>query len=173
LRTSKKTLSLCAALIAFLSLGGCASGYSTRDGETQTEAPGFGRHNTPSETMIVDALVRDGQLARGCVMQQAPSSDLVNVQPVELNGDQSSEYIVEGVHSCTCAAQRCYYWVYGIQQKRLRLLAAVEADFVEAGLTRTNGWRDLMVYSAYGGNRAPIIYEFDGASYANSAGVRR
>jgi len=139
----------------------------------QNEAQGQLGGLAPSKTLIVDALVRDGQLARACVMQQASRRDLVDVKSVDLNDDKSSEYMVEGVHSCACGAQRCYFWVYAIQHNQLKLLAGVEADSVEVGRARTNGFRDLMVFNAYGGNVRPITLKFDGASYTDTSPIRR
>lgn len=173
LRTSDKTLTPCAVLVALLFLTACTTVNLPRNGASQSEVQGIGGLSAASETAIVDALVRDGQLDRACVNQQASSGDLVEVQAVDLNADESPEYVVEGLHTCACGAQRCYYWVYANQQNRLKLLAGVEANFLEAGRTRTNGFRDLIVYNAYGGRTQPIVYKFDGASYAGTSRTRK
>lgn len=170
---TSKTLTVCAFLLGFVSLAACTSVNSTRNGANPPEVQWKVSGIAPSRTMIVDALVRDGQLARGCVEQQAKASDLIGVQPVDLNGDGASEYLVEGQHSCACGAQRCYYWVYAVQQNKLKLLAIVEANSVEEGTAKTNGFTDLMVYNAYGGNMRPVTLKFDGASYTDTSPIRR
>jgi hypothetical protein len=121
-----------------------------------------------SREAIVDALVRDGQLSKACVREDPPKEVLIDMRLVDLNSDGVSEYFVEGMRSCACGAQRCYYWVYAQEGRALRLIMVAQGDRVDIGAERTNGYKDLIVTYSYRGKVSKTTLHFKGASYTET-----
>lgn len=153
------------------------STYRETEGTTQTSAgiPAeykqhpIGELQVPAPTEvvndIVEAMVRDNEIAGSCVAEQQDKAGIANVMMVDLNNDGRYEFVVEGNPPCAYGARRPMYWVYKkIDDGYQLLVSAGQLDSVSVSDQMTNGYRDIAVVVA-GANVDQFSLRFDGYMY--------
>ena len=85
-------------------------------------------------------------------------------EEVDLNGDGINEYLVGFKNSYFCGSGGCTYYLLHNSGSVITVFTVSEAPFIAMVTSKTNGWRDIVVYS----NGALRQLKFDGKTYPSN-----
>lgn len=95
-----------------------------------------------------------------------PDQRVFQYEEVDLNGDNTKEYLVGFKNSYFCGSGGCTFYLLYNDGTVITIFSVSEAPFI-ALKSKTNGWRNLLVHS----DRSLRILKFDGKTYPNNPSV--
>lgn len=87
-------------------------------------------------------------------------------EEVDLNGDGNKEYLVGFKNSYFCGTGGCTYYLLHNEGSVITIFTVADAPFI-ALISKTNGWRDLLVNS----DGSLRLLKFDGKTYPGNPSV--
>jgi hypothetical protein len=129
------------------------------------------RHPSPLPVSVLETLRADAsnqQLFESCPTRGSrhaiPSSWFVAAE-VELKHGESSDLVVRAENGCFWGANIGPFWVFRYTNIGYELVLNASALGLELLDTRTNGYRDIRLSSASGGNVRSTVFKFTGGKY--------
>lgn len=115
---------------------------------------------------LVEQMIKDGDVSRGCVLQEGGALEFLDVSLLYLNADKQPEYLVTG-KGCGCIGSvRCASSIYQKSTRGYRKIYRTESnEDVEVLKSKTNGFRNLRLTLISGSQTYSALVKFNGTIY--------